>query len=218
MTASTSSGRVFLALECAFLFAALPLLLTFFPTTRGEKAFGLWGVAAYGALILTRMPGFSWRVEWRGVPLSAYEFLLIAARLAASTLGIVLLTRLLMPERILSFPLQRPGMWLIVMLLYPLLSALPQELLFRSFFFRRYAPLFPGNWMLAASAAAFGFVHIMFHNAVAPLLSALCGFFLASSYQRHASLGRVALEHALYGDMVFTIGLGVYFIFGHLHN
>ncbi|MDE2029057.1 MAG: hypothetical protein KGI97_00670 [Alphaproteobacteria bacterium] len=65
--------------------------------------------------------------------------------------------------------------------------------------------------------AAFGFVHIVFHNPVSPLLALICGFFLAGSYMRHASLKKAAIEHALYGDMVFTAGLGVYFLVGHPH-
>jgi len=205
-------NRLILALECALLFFLLPVLLYLHPT-RLNVHICLWLVAAYAAFILHKTPGFSWRKEWNGTPWKPRDLKLVAARFLLSTLGIILLTRIIQPERLFSFPMNRPGFWLVVMILYPILSALPQELIFRSFFFRRYAPLFPGNWIkLTSSALIFGFIHIVFHNPISPLLSVLCGFFLASSYREHGSLKRVALEHALYGDMVFTIGLGLYFL------
>jgi membrane protease YdiL (CAAX protease family) len=176
----------------------------------------MWLLACYAAFILHKTPGFSWRAAWRGESWTSREVRLVIIRFLVSTLGIVLLTLLIEPEHFFSFPTQRPFFWFLVMILYPLLSALPQELVFRTFFFRRYATLFPQDgMMLTASAFVFGFIHIVFHNPVSPLLSLLCGFFLAGSYFAHKSLKRAALEHALYGDMVFTVGLGYYFLVGH---
>jgi len=55
--------------------------------------------------------------------------------------------------------------WVLIFILYPLFSVYPQELLYRTFFFHRYRPLFGGGWgMVIASALAFGFVHIIFRN------------------------------------------------------
>lgn len=205
-------NRLFLALECAILFFLIPVLLYMHPT-RLNVHISLWLVAAYAAIILHKTPGFSWRREWNGMPWNPRDLKLVTARFIISTIGILFLTHIIQPERLFSFPLHRPGFWLVVMILYPILSALPQEFVFRSFFFRRYAALFPEKWMkLAVSALIFGFIHIVFHNPISPLLSVLCGFFLASSYLEHNSLKRVTLEHALYGDMVFTIGLGLYFL------
>lgn len=54
------------------------------------------------------------------------------------------------------------------MIAYPVLSVYPQGLLYRAFFFERYAPLFPGRWtMILASAAAFAFLHVIFRNPLA---------------------------------------------------
>jgi len=207
-----SPPRWFLIFEWSLLFVATPLLL-FDEPTRLKVHAGLWLVCLYALWLLSRDPDFSWKDAWRGRALTRRELKGIAARFAVSTVGIILLTMLLNPERLFSFPLQRPGFWLIVMLLYPILSALPQELIFRTFFFRRYRPLFTADWAMAlASSFAFGFVHIVFHNPVSPILSFVCGFFLCSSTLAHRSLKRAAIEHAIYGDMVFTIGLGLYFV------
>jgi membrane protease YdiL (CAAX protease family) len=100
------------------------------------------------------------------------------------------------------------------MVLYPILSVLPQEFLFRSFFFRRYQPLFSTPWaIIIASAACFAYVHIVFHNWVAPSFCLIGGLIFAHSYSHHRSLKWVLVEHAAYGCMVFTIGLRFYFLF-----
>jgi membrane protease YdiL (CAAX protease family) len=202
--------------ECAALFGALPLLLALHPV-RGSAALCLWGSAAYAVFILSRREDFSWREVWRGRGWSRRKIGLAALRFGVATLAMIALAIDKVPDRLFAFPTQRPGVWLIVMLLYPLLSALPQEWVFRSFFFRRYAPLFPHKTaMIAASAGAFSFAHILFLNWITPLLSLFAGLFLASSYQKHRSLRDATIEHAFYGDMVFTVGLGVYFVLEHL--
>jgi hypothetical protein len=204
-------SRILLACECVCLFVVLPIVIGLYPT-RWIVAPCVWTAAAYAAFVLQRTPGFSWYEEWRGLSLSWPDLRHIVLRFLVSTAGIVLLTFVVQPARLFMVPTQKTGMWLVVVLVYPLLSALPQELLFRSFFFRRYAPLFTSQWLWAASAGLFGFSHVMFRNPISPILSIICGFFLASSYKRHASLRQAALEHALYGDMVFTVGLGIYFV------
>jgi membrane protease YdiL (CAAX protease family) len=116
-----------------------------------------------------------------------------------------------------AFPRQRPGLWLLVLLLYPLVSALAQELIFRVFFFHRYRALFstPGP-MIAASAIAFALAHLVLGNWQAPLLSLFGGLLFAWTYARTRSLPLVALEHGLWGDWLFTLGLGRYFYGGHI--
>jgi membrane protease YdiL (CAAX protease family) len=98
------------------------------------------------------------------------------------------------------------------MLLYPLLSVYPQELLYRGFFFHRYAPLFgSGRGMLLASALSFGFVHIIFRNTLAVFLCVSGGLLFALTYNQSGSLLLACLEHALFGNFLFTIGLGQFF-------
>jgi len=119
------------------------------------------------------------------------------------------------PEKIFSFPRSKTGLWLIVMVIYPFLSALPQELIYRAFLFHRYQPIFPGEGQMAlASVTAFAFMHIIFGNAIAPLLTIPGGYLFCRTYARTGSLPAAAIEHAAYGDIVFTVGLGVYFYNG----
>ncbi|HQT64592.1 MAG TPA: CPBP family intramembrane metalloprotease [Acidocella sp.] len=121
----------------------------------------------------------------------------------------------LLPSFFLALPRQHPLFWLLIMALYPLLSVWPQEMIYRRFLFHRYSRLFPKpQWMIAASALAFGFAHIIFLNMVAVPLTIAGGWLFAQSYARHRSLRLACFEHALYGCLIFTIGLGQYFYTG----
>jgi membrane protease YdiL (CAAX protease family) len=67
---------------------------------------------------------------------------------------------------------------------------------------------------VAASAFAFGYAHIIFLNWIAVAMTTFGGFLFARDYTRHRSLSLVCLEHALYGCLIFTVGLGRFFYSG----
>jgi uncharacterized protein len=207
-------GRLWLGVEfCAF-FLGLPLAFYAHPS-RWNIHLAMWAVAIYAPLTLKRLPHFSWRKFWHGEDWPAAQRKIAILRFCTAIPLVILLTLYLAPERLFSFPLQHPWFWLLVMVLYPILSVLPQEVVFRCFFFRRYQTLFHKPWMLiAASALVFGFAHVVFHNFVSPSLSALGGLFFAMSFNQHRSLKWAAIEHAAYGCMVFTAGIGFYFLVG----
>lgn len=120
-----------------------------------------------------------------------------------------------LPETFLSLPSERPLFWAAIMVLYPLLSVWPQEMLYRQFLFMHYAPLFRRKSVLiAASALAFGFAHVIFLNPVAIIMTLAGGFMFARDYARHQLLRLTCLEHALYGCLIFTVGLGRFFYTG----
>jgi membrane protease YdiL (CAAX protease family) len=88
-------------------------------------------------------------------------------------------------------------------------------LLYRAFFFHRYRPLFGSGWtMLLASGLAFGFVHIIFGNWLAVALCVLGGWLFAFTYYSSNSLLLTCLDHAIFGNFIFTIGLGRSFYHG----
>ncbi len=137
-------------------------------------------------------------------------------RFAVLAPAIVLFTASLYPERLFDLPTQHTGLWLLLMFLYPLLSVCPQELLYRPFFFHRYAALFPSTaWLLRVDALLFGYMHIVFGNGLAIALTTLGGYLFADTYARSRSLRLVCLEHTLYGNLLFSVGLGEFFLYGH---
>ncbi len=137
-------------------------------------------------------------------------------------LAITLLVRWRSPELLLSFVRMRPGLWALVMLLYPVLSVYPQSLVYRAFLLHRYQPLFSHAGSLAPwglvllSATAFSFMHLIFRNPIAPAMTFFGGILFAWRYQQTGSLAISSLEHALYGCLLFTVGLGQYFYHGRV--
>ena len=95
-----------------------------------------------------------------------------------------------------------------------------QELVYRVFFFHRYAPALNGeSWLaIAVNAALFATMHAIifasrgssFHWE-AVMISFIGGLIFAYRYTRTRSFLAVWLEHALYGDLIFTVGLGRFF-------
>ncbi len=64
------------------------------------------------------------------------------------------------------------------------------------------------------SAVLFGFMHILFKHWIGVVLTLAGGAFFAVSYARYRSLALTWLEHALWGCLVFTAGLGQFFYLG----
>jgi membrane protease YdiL (CAAX protease family) len=116
------------------------------------------------------------------------------------------------PGAAFALPRTRPLLWLLILVAYPTLSAYPQEVVFRAFFFHRYRCLFAAPAArVAASAIAFGYAHIVLHNILAIGLTLLGGTLFAASYERSRSTFLATLEHAIYGSWLFTVGLGGFF-------
>ena len=165
------------------------------------------------ALSLDR--SFSWREQlWAGIPLAQLRQILV--KFAVIGGAIALYAYLWTPESFLAFPRYRPELWMTVMLLYPLISVTTQEIIYRVFFAHRYAALFAGNlWLVVTvNAALFGFSHIIFESWVAVIGSFAGGLIFAYRYFAGRTFWGVMLEHSLYGNLIFTAGLGRYFFTG----
>lgn len=136
-------------------------------------------------------------------------------RFAAAIPIVAWITLRLAPEGWLAFPRERPAIWALVMLFYPFLSAFPQEFLYRRFFFWRYECLLGKGWgRLIVNALLFGWLHIIYENWPALALSTVAGLFFAMTYAHTRNLALVWIEHALYGQLAFTLGLGRFFYEG----
>ena len=200
--------------EVILLCAILPTVLYFLPP-RGVVFLTLWTIALTMIWVMKRHKAWSKpdifrkdRVTWKVMKPVLIRFALSAFVLST---GVVLFE----PERLLSLPLERPHIWMMVMIGYPLISVFPQEVIYRTYFFWRYAPIFTNpKVMIWVSGIAFGYVHVIFNNWVALLLSCIGGVMFSQTYDRTRSLAVVWIEHALYGCFIFTIGLGWYFFSG----
>lgn len=204
---------VYLIFELILFFGVLPGIIIIFKIAPMMLLF-LWGGSIYCMLIyryvlrpsdpLWHFEVFKWKILWP-----------VFSRWGLAVLLMVIFLWFYEPALLFSNVAQDPGLMVRIFLLYPVLSALPQEFIYCSFFFRRYGRLFKGDRVLMiVSALLFAFAHCLYINPVAPILSLIAGFIFASTYIKTRSLALVSLEHALYGNALFFIGLGVYFYSG----
>ena len=252
-------------------FALTPLLLAAWGTRLRPLPLHLLVLLAVGgvAFIWTRRklaprrlwarPPSGW---WRGPVLRA-------AILAFAATAYVLTCE---PDSAFSLLVNRPRLWLAVMILYPLLSVLPQEILFRvclmdilettptgrlrhvklhsigieckapNFLKNRQSRIFQkaaGNgkpvaipscnqikshliatwyqaWIpILGSTLLFGWAHIIYAGYAAMFSTCLAGLALGWNYHRNrcrpGAIWPLFLEHSLYGQIIFSTGLGHYF-------
>lgn len=171
-------------------------------------------VLIYAVFLLYRDKQFLIKQLWQLGEINYLKVILLRFVLAAALLSVF--TFYFFPELFLRFPSQRPHLWLIVMLLYPILSAYPQEVISRAFFFQRYTHFFPNiSVLIIVNAALFAWMHILFGNWIAIGLSFVGGLLFAHTYHKTRSTLLVTIEHALYGNFLFTIGLGWFFFHGN---
>jgi len=204
-------SRLYLALEFALLFIGLPVLLY---TQRG----GLDGLVAPTLIILAAGctwvlwtdPRFNREQFWSGEGLHQNIGRMLRWFVPGAALVVIGLAGL-RPDLLMTFPQAYPWVWLVLMLTYPILSVVPQEIIFRAFLFHRYDAIFPDRRSkIVVSAVAFGLAHIIFANWVAPIMTTIIGVQFARTYLKTGSTLQVALEHGLWGCFAFTVGLGWY--------
>jgi len=203
--------RAVSVLELFLFLGGLPLL----PLIWTNRAFRLALLLGSCVYVLLRLYG---RIDWRHTggapPVGWWRVpLLRGALVAVCILAYVLLVE---PENLFSLPRERPVLWLLIVFAYPLLSVIPQELIYRVYLFKAHADLWTNPWRpIAASALFFSWMHIVFAGGFAMATTAIGGLLLADTYARArakpGALWIVSLEHSLYGLAMFTVGLGRYF-------
>jgi hypothetical protein len=205
--------RTGLVAEFLLLFVGLPLGYRFSPVQVPPLPL-LWAVAGYALWQLLRDPRFDRTKLWNIDRLPSRLGVIFAIFVVAA-LAIWLGVRRFAPQLEWSLVRPHPVFWAVVMVAYPVVSVYPQGLLYRAFFFERYAGLFPNKWaMILASASAFSFLHIIFRNWLTVDLTFAGGLLFAARYAETDSLAASSFEHALYGCWLFTVGLGQYFYHG----
>lgn len=118
------------------------------------------------------------------------------------------------PELLFGPPRHAPRIWLAFLFIYSVFSVIPQALVFRLFFLERYSRLFSDERVLVLlGAITFAWAHTIINHPLVYLLTFCGGLLFARTYLRSRSLIVTAVEHALYGAWIFTLGLGTIFAF-----
>ena len=109
------------------------------------------------------------------------------------------------------FPKTNFELWLLVILIYPFLSVIPQEIVYRVFFFQRYFPNERSFYFLTLlNMIVFSYGHVVFNNVHAILITAIVSPIFTYAYLKKSFFTCIVL-HALGGQIIFTLGLGKYF-------
>jgi uncharacterized protein len=177
-----------------------------FPVLFGFTMVGLW--------LLSRTPGFRWRELKRGWGAVRWPVVL---GFAAVTLAVsVVVVWLTAPEAAFRLIREQPYLLAMIVLFYPMLSALPQELIFRPLFFRRYGRLLPAGWAMVANAALFSLAHLMYWSVVVAVMTFVGGLVFGWAYRKRRSFPLAVVLHSVSGWVIFTVGLGVFFYSGNV--
>ena len=202
------TSRRLLWLECLIVFVGLPLVVVFDIFDLHLVMIPLFVLLLPASVWLGRRYGFNAEIFWCADKWAERQQLgYVIKRFLVFAVVLVVVTWLVFPQRFFNLPGAFPRFWLLLMLLYPLFSVYPQELLYRTFFFHRYQALFPNpQVMILVNALLFSWMHIVFNSLVAVLYTLIGGLMFAHTYQKTRSLRLVSFEHALYGGLILTIG------------
>lgn len=200
-------------IESLFLFIVVPFLYLF-DVINIHLFLVLWGAAISVMTFLSFRKKLKWKNIWNVEGLKRdSNFLVWRMFFVLAFLSLVSL--IFDRENLFALPRERTLLWVLIMIFYPLFSALPQEIVYRTFFFERYSKLFNlWTFLLIYNAFLFGLGHVMFSNYIAVVLSFFGSLLFAYTYHRTNSLLAVWLEHSFYGCLLFTLGIGRYFVFG----
>ncbi|XAM00580.1 CPBP family glutamic-type intramembrane protease [Phycisphaeraceae bacterium D3-23] len=221
----SAARRAWLWAEMALIFVGGPVVLWQVPAIfqAGLLFPVLWAGGAAALIYLLRDRSFTRRKLWN-FRVAYDRFGVVVLRWIILTAVVMLLFGLAAGQRIggLQFPAglfglprEIPVLWGIIMLAYPWFSVFPQNLIYRAFFCQRYAPVLGTGWaMILLNAVLFSFGHVMFGNWVVLGLTLLGGALFTRTYLKHQSLLLATIEHALYGSFCFSVGIGIFLLYG----
>lgn len=200
-----------LLIEFILIFVLPPLLIVFGVMSKVMIMPLMWLIALYAYLHLRRAKVNVLAIDFDSQALYSIlkRFLLIGA-------AINIFVFLYRPDLFLVLLKEEPLRWLELMILYPILSAYTQEIVFRNFFFYRYEKLFEKRIVLfvVINALLFSYIHIVFENWIAVVFTFVGGVLFALTFLKTRSTLLVSIEHSIYGNALYTLGLGYYFYHG----
>lgn len=202
--------KFWLRVEFLFIFIALPLLVDLNPKIFSPIPI-LIGILIYILLIHLRHQPLRKKKIFKFYYEHRYLFSEVYNRVLVSLILLMLFIFLYDEYLIFKMLFKNPVLWFMLLFIYPIFSVIPQEIIFRSFFFARYKKIFKAYVLVFMSAVSFSFAHIVFHNWFAIIFTFIGGLYFAISYYQTKSLLLVVIEHTIYGLFLYTIGYGEFF-------
>ncbi|MDB6454423.1 CPBP family intramembrane glutamic endopeptidase [Falsirhodobacter sp. 20TX0035] len=202
-----------LRIEFVLFYVVTPVVTACLLPPEGLLA-GLFLFMLVGLGLLSATPGFRWRELTRGW--RAIRWLAVAGLAALTFVSSLAVMQVMAPQSMFSL-LDHPERLLLIAVLYPLLSALPQEVVFRALYFRRYRGLVPkGHRGVVLNAALFALAHLMYWSGIVVAMTFVGGLAFAWAHAVRRSFPMAWVMHSVAGVIVFIAGLGIYFYAGNV--
>ncbi|MCY3982968.1 MAG: CPBP family intramembrane metalloprotease [Roseovarius sp.] len=195
--------------EASLLYVAAPVVMAVFLPANWLFLM-LFIVMAIGLILLWRTPGVRLSDLLRGFGRIDWKTTCVFTAVTAIICYMVVMAY--EPDSAFRLLRENPPLLLIIAILYPILSALPQEIIYRPLFFHRYGGLISSaNQAVFVNAALFSLAHLMYWNLVVAAMTFCGGLIFAGVYSKTGNFPMVVLLHAIAGNLIFAFGLGIYF-------
>lgn len=206
----SANDKLWLVIEFTLFFIGAPLLL-YFDSLITHPSSVLLPLLVGIILILRYRTGFQFR-ELIKLNISRKTWIKHGYILILIFAILFLAVKIFIPEKLFNLPKGNFWIWIAISVFYPVFSAFAQEVIYRTFIYRRYSGIFSKNWIfILASATVFSYVHIVYYSPVSIILTFFGGLYLAKAYIDTKSVLFTSILHGLMGNIVFAIGLGEYF-------
>lgn len=200
--------KIYRWIEIIFLYIGIPLLF-FFDLLPVHKLIPLIIVSLIFLYIILRDKSFK-RHQFKLNGFKAWS--MIFYRTSIIIIFLLVYVWHTFPEQLFQMPTERTLFWVVLLLMYPLWSVIPQEFVYRVYFYHRFSGLLKNrNLLVILNAIMFSFSHIIFENWVALVFTFVASIMFSLTYLRYRSYSIIVLEHVLYGSLIFTIGPGEFF-------
>ncbi len=192
--------------EFFIIFIIVPVLFSLHFNAWVKLVVGLMGFV-YIVFVLLKIEKLKFKIapnlKWQPFLKEAFLKLLLIALI---TYVFVYFTN---KDALFNVMITKPKLWVVILFVYSFFSVYPQELIFRTFFFKRYKELISNKSLfIFINAVVFSLGHIFFRNTLVLVLTFLGGLLFAYTYYYTKSTLLVSVEHAIYGCWLFTVGMG----------
>ncbi|MEL6811177.1 MAG: CPBP family intramembrane glutamic endopeptidase [Bacteroidota bacterium] len=199
-------SRNYLLTELFLIFVLLPVSFALDYSIWIKVGIALAGLI-YIIYVLKSIENISFRIKkpmpWKQFRKRTLPLLLV---ILLATTAFVLYTE---PSALFFVPRTDPLLFVTILFVYTFLSVWPQEVIYRTFFFGRYEKLFRSKSLfIFVNAILFSLAHIFFRNTLVMVLTFIGGLLFGITYFKFRSTTLVSIEHALYGNWLFTVGMG----------
>lgn len=198
-------------IEIVVLFIASPIIL-FLEIPIIYKVIFLFLGVVYIALISIFIEKFSKVNIDKKVKQSSLKNIIIRFVIIAVLTTLVLYFQ--NKAQLFNVVLNKPDLWLKFSGVYILFSVVPQELIYRTFFVKRYQKIIKSEVLfLLINSILFSFAHIWFQSWTVLAFTFVGSLLFINTYLKTKSTWLVFLEHSLYGVWLYTVGYGEVFMF-----